>query len=225
MNRRHVLAQAPTLRAQLVERLALSDAVRWVALYGDVPGLADALGVRDELIREAVVVLHGQAPKPVVEWKFNAPTDIGNALYGMARRMRMTIAHLVRGVLHSAMQTSREPRRNPGEFAPRGEAGGQFRARMVRPTDSRKGFPDTNHRKLRVNRRTIHLRMTSGLREALDRRATAHGFTTRAYCVAWMADLVDGLLGDLSISAIEHDATFPFADNYVLPVVVASPPA
>ena len=227
MNRPQALAKAARVRKTFVEQLALTDVVRWVALYGCAAEVAAAAGVAEDVIHDAIKQHFGQKerePLHLRRFTITVPGAIGDPLFGMARRMRMSIAGLARSLMHAAMLTTREPTRREG-LDPQTEGARAFRTRMRRPSKDWRGFPDRHQRKrTTLSRRFIRMGVTSGLTTAIERRAAAFGMPVGNYYVAWFADLVDGLLSDLVVEPVRWDQVYAFPENYVLPVLRSPAP-
>lgn len=211
-------------RKELIDLVAYRSpwARRWVTRGRD-PSLASSLGLDEVLLDEAGALLRsGFLPKErkgkgenIVLVDVFMPAVMVPEFMAVCDMVDMLPSQLIRSVLHTMMQTQREPsERTPRRWTPSGEArkvkGFGFRGR--RTPFSGKG------------RKHIEAAITTGLHEALGRRAAAYGATTVRYALLWCADLIDGLLADVAFPPVSTDQMFDSAEAYVLPVVEVAAP-
>lgn len=205
-------------RRELIERLALTNDARSVAHYGHQEGLADRLGVTEDVLAEAAVLARaGFAPKvwstsgaQVLRMEMNPTAPLAMALSGCATDIDVKPITLVRSMLHAAMLSTCEP--SPREkYSKWGPLPGSEAIRK-RYTDLSQINVTGNHR---YSMRPL---ITVGLRDALDRRAQAYGTTRARYVLLWLAELVDGRLVHFKIVPVEVRQMLDAADAYVLPL-------
>lgn len=178
------------------------------------PGLAERLGVTQELLREAVAKYRlGFVPETDGrKLSENIHLFIPSALYvsvkAIARKSKMKPSSFLRSFLHAVMLTTREPSvrlLKTGSTTVLGEEDID--------QDQKDGPYLTTHMTLLVS---------TGLAEALRRRAAAQGFILSEYAVRWLADLHEFRLKDLEVVPIAAHQMYDRVDAYVIPV--ESPP-
>jgi hypothetical protein len=197
-------------REELVERLAFdSPWGRHTAMYGFDQALADDLGVaKQTLLAASVRVREGFVPAEVDEEEarrepmhIDVPAPLAPSMRYVARRYRMSHGQLVRALLHTVMQTEREPLMR---------AARQWMLSVDVP--------------VKESGKRIHIGVyvSRGLLRALDARAAAYGVTRRRYIYLWFADMLEGRLSDLVLEPVEVGQMYDDERGYVLPAVSAS---
>lgn len=214
-------------RRELVERLATTDFARQVALHGKRPGLAESIGVTEGVLDDAARLSRaGFAPAPgalapITDIATFVPLEIARPLVALSTQMAITHSQLARSLLHAAMQT-------PGEPTPRA---GKNWGPLPGCQDARARldalYTSLGHNEAPRLRKRFHITiaLSDGLRLALDARATAFGVRRSRYVLLWLADLVDGLLGDLTVVGVGIGQLFDDPRAYVLPLVASPAPA
>ncbi len=219
MSRPRALPPASPLqafRADLVQRVALTDEARRVAANGMQPGLAEALGVQPDILQQAAVLARrgfANQGKIAVREKFDVflRVELYRAMLGMANYHGLTVPTLIRSTLHKVLQMPREPvARSARQWGPLPGCE-SFRAQMVALAG-----PLKKSRKVYVH---LDVQATRGFMAALQTRAHAYGVRRARYVLLWMATLCDGFLNDIPMVAVEFGQLFDDEGAYVLPVV------
>src|SRR5260370_20208886 len=178
-----------------------------------MPALARQLGVQADALREAVQLYRtgsvSGAPQvsALVSLDVELPTTIFHCLANLAFEIGMSPGQLVRATLHAVMRGARSP-------TPRFPSVHE----QARPRERIRGivFRDQVLTAKGDTRRHVFTTVSHGLYVALEQRAAAGGVSRARYVLLWLADLVDGLLGDVAIEPIESGQMFESPERYCL---------
>jgi hypothetical protein len=213
-----VQTTAEQFRKKLVTNLAYGT--RWprqVALHGGGEGLAERLGVTQDVLDEAISLCRmgfrapprsgfdypgkpGTKPSELALLRMSYPLEIMTLVRNLALTMHRAPMNLVRDMLHAAMLTTSEPSRQP-RYRHRKMV---FRGKLL----SGKQVDD-------------NVRISPALKEVIRRRAVAYGETPHAYVRCWLIDLVEGRLGHIDMPPLRMGQMFDSEEAYVLPLLTA----
>jgi hypothetical protein len=212
-------AEREEFRQKLIEDLSLTRFAR----MEPSPELAKGLGVDESvLVLAQKLARAGFAPADEPRIKFclmnvMCPRALAGPVMVLAKRTLFqhprgngtAVGQMARALMHSAMQTEREPeRRAHGQWGP---LPGCEDARYRLAAGQEKRAIDY-HTKAEI---------TEGLNRAIELRARAEGVSRSRYVILWLADLVDGLLPDLPVVPVSRWQLYADEKSYVLPTRIS----
>jgi len=192
------------VRDRVVELIAQTDHATHAWQHGARAEDAKKLGVELDVLEEAAARARSGAStvRPPVFCDLLGPVRLMRPFAALAERLHMERADLLRSMLHAVLQTPREPTKRPGR---------QWKPLLGRES-VRSALGGSGSRAMHFK-----FKVSAGFLRALEQRAVAGGETTQHYIKGWMADLVDGLLADLTLVPVSLADLFEDERAYVLP--------
>lgn len=206
-----MLRKAKSWRRELVKNLALRTPFgEWYSKKGPDPYFARALGVNEKTLREAALLWRKTEDSLEKTGIKVRPKVVVLSFYGhvheqiddVSKKVNMESGAFVRSFLHAAMQTDREPTIRP-----------DLDRRRAKYAQLAKG-PRLTWR----DRKEFRIHCNVGLVHALDARARTCGVTMHLYVLAWLMDLFDRKLTDMTFAPVDAAQTFTEAERYRLPM-------